>query len=600
MPELVVAAVGGELVTAPPIPLTVADIPNTWDACEQLREQRLGMRRAKPVVRVWTNPPNGSENEGLILVGDAADNIAGTFPWKNMVTDPGVGVLRLRPDHPIAKYVINIPLLARANPSIADTIKANVVVTVDHMGGAARWSGLVKNWRLRRDATGVRYVEITCIDDLQYFQFILCPPNPILPIEVFQWPRDLPLFGPSKWCISVILLLQLIRLNGNLWNIPQDPFDVASWNGLFDWSSWQVFINANPFNLDDSSLWDFFSMRMDRFDHVISDAMDDAQLTFQYRRILTVDGETCPVPGVPVCRNGALVFEVVDNSGYASTAGQSIGGDLASGFNRTLVSWAQGGVEDIYTLTSNDNVLLPDEYYVAGFNGNPPSFPWIILQDGPYTSIRTSDLTWSPDTAVSAIVGGDNPLADQIAELTIESIGDLLGWLLTGGFFSSAGEIAVTVIMPFLVGTIFAWDQYTNTSRAAALGWVHLYEIFGQGANNNAWSLSAITAFRAAFDATASETSHVLTMGGTDAYLPWLDFPIGSRIGSNDLEITNLLFVDQVAQITLAWDSTQNQPHDYEIQIGEAKARLTQAERLSRMLAKMQTTISDIGVHLIS
>lgn len=580
--------------------MTLADIPDTWDECEKIRQQRLGMRRARPRARMWTNPPDGQEDQGLVLVGEVADSIAGSFPWKNKITDPGTGVLRLRPDHPVARYVINIPLLARANPSIADVIKANCVLTVDHMGGAARWSGLVRNWRLRRDANGVRYVEITCIDDLQYFQYILCPPNPVLPIEVFQWPRDLPLFAPSKWAISVILLLQLIRLNGNLYNIPQDPFDVGSWDGLFDWSTWQVLIKANPFDLDDSSLWDFFAMRMDRFDQAVADGMDDAQLTFQYRRIMTVDGETSDVPGVPVVRNGALVFELVDNSGYGSANGMSIGGDLAAGFNRTLVSWAEGGVEDIYTLTSNDNVLQPDEYYTAGYNGTMPSFPWVVLQDGPYTSITTSDLTWSPDTAVSAIVGGDNPLADDLAKLSIEGIGDLLGWLLTGGFFSSAGEIAATVIMPFLVGTIFAWDQYTNLSRGHALGWVHLYEVFGQGANNNAWSLSAIAAFRAAFDATASETAHVLSMGGTDAYLPWLDFPIGARIGSNDLEISNLMFVDQTAQILLGWDYSQGKPHDYEIQVGEAKAKLTQAERLARMLAKMQTTIADIGVHLIS
>nr|WP_169813332.1 hypothetical protein [Nocardia vaccinii] len=584
----------------PPEPLTLADIPDTWDECERIREERLAMRRAKPRARVFTNPPDGREDEGLILVGEAADNIAGSFPLKNKVTDPGVGTLRLRPDHPISRYIINIPLLAKANPSMADVIKANVVLIVDHMGGAFQWSGLVKNWRLRKDANGIRYVELTCIHDTQFLQYYLCPPNPILPLEVFQWPRDLPLFGPSKWCISLVILLQLIRRNGNLWNIPEDPFDVGSWDALFDWSSWQVFIKANPFDLDDSSLWNFFSMRMDRVDQLIVDAMDDAQLTMQCRRVMTIDGETIDVPGVSTCRNGALVFEVVDNSGFYDPAGTSVIGNLFDGFARTVVSWAEGGVEDVFTATSNDNVLLPDEYYAAGWNGTMPPYPWVTIMDGPYTSIETSDLTHSPDTAVSFIVGGDNPLADEAAKIAIELGGDLLGFLLTSGFVDNAGDIAADVIMPFIQGCIFAWDQYTHNTRAHALGWVHLGEVLGGSANVNAWSLAAIDAFRAAIDATASETAHVFTIGGSARYLPFLDFLPGNRIGSTDLEISNFLFVDQVAIATLAWDYSQGKPHDYEVQVGEAKSRLTQAERFARMLSKMQASIADIGVHLLS
>jgi len=599
---MVFATMGCVAVTTmtPPEPLTLVDIPDTWDECERIREERRSWRQAKPRARLFTNPPDGDEDQGLILVADAADNISGSFPKQNKITDPGVGVLRVRPDHPLARYIINIPLLARANPSMVDVVKANCVLIIDHMGGAFQWSGLVKNWRLRKDATGVRYVEITCIHDTQFLQFILCPPNPVLPIEVFQWPRDLPLFAPSKWAISVIILIQLIRLNGNLYNITEDPFDLESWDGLFDWSSWQVFIKANPFNLDDSSLWNFFSMRMDRVDQLIADSMDDGQLTMQSRRIMTIDGETIDVPGVSTCRNGALVFEVVDNSGFYNPAGTSIGGNLFDGFARTIVNWAEGGVEDIFVATSNDNVLLPDEYYTAGYNGMVPSYPWIAIQDGPYTSIETSDLTYSPDTAVSFIVGGDNPLVDQAAKIAIELGGDLLGFLLTSGFVDNAGDIAADVIMPFIVGTIFAWDQYTHNSRAHALGWVHLYEVLGQGQNINAWSLAAIDSFRAAIDATASETAHVFTMGGSDRYLPGLDFDTGNRIGSTDFEISNFYFVDQVANISLDWDNSQAKPHDYEVQVGEAKSRLTQAQRFGRMLSKMQSWLSDVGVHLLS
>src|SRR5690606_35850467 len=150
------------------------------------------------------------------------------------------------------------------------------------------------------------------IDDLQFLQFMLGPPNPLLPIPIFQFPRVLPIFGPAKWSISFLILLNLIRLNGNLWTLPDDPFAVGSWDDLFDWSDWQVLIRANPFDLDDSSTWTLLATRMNRIDSVIEDALDDAKLVLTYRRILTVDGETSDVPGVPNVANGALVLEVVD------------------------------------------------------------------------------------------------------------------------------------------------------------------------------------------------------------------------------------------------------------------------------------------------
>jgi hypothetical protein len=594
MPGVVLAAVGSVAVTAPVDWLGVEDIPDTWAQCEVIRQQRIAWRKAPPRVRMWTNPPNGFEDEGLVFVGDCADNVSGSFPWRNKITDPGTGTLRLRTDHPVAKYLFQLAITT--DYSIT---KANTVITVDHMGGAKRWSGFLKNWKLVKDASGVRYVDCTFIDDLQYFQFTLCPPNPVLPIELFQWPRDWPVFGPSKWCISLLYLLQIIRLNGNLYNIPPDPFDLTSWAGLVDWTSWQTFIDADPFDLDDSSLDTFFDVRMTRFDQAVADAMDDAQLTMTYRRVLTTDGESYATLGGNA-RNGAVVFKVVDNSGYYAAAGTGTGGALALGFERTITEFLDGGVETILVPVTDAENIQPDQYYEPGFEGTVPAFPWAAVIDGPYTSIQTSELTWSPATAGSVIVGGDNPLADVLAELTIEAIGDVAGFLLSGGFVDNAGDIAASVAMPFLRGCITAWDQMTNITRVENLGWSHLDEVFGQGANNNAWSLSAIIAFSAAFQATESQTAHVFTMGGTDAILPGLDFDIGNRIGSTDLEITNVYFVDQVEEMVLSWDYSQDRAHDYQVQVGDSDARLTQAQRVARLLAKFSSFTTDVGVHLVS
>src|SRR5690606_25687836 len=162
-----------------------------------------------------------------------------------------------------------------------------------------------------------------------------------------------------------------------LWTLPDDPFAAGSWGGLFDWSSWQVLIKAKPIDLDDSSMWTLIATRMNRMDQVIENALDDAQLTMRYRRILTVDGETSDVPGVPVVANGALVLEVVDTSGYYSPDGTATGGGLAGGFARTVQSFAAGFVEDVQTLTA-DPQSWPASYYDPTYLGpGDPTRTWI-------------------------------------------------------------------------------------------------------------------------------------------------------------------------------------------------------------------------------
>lgn len=566
---------------------TLADHPALQAQCNLVREQHREMKRAAPRIRLWTNKPDSSE--GLILRGEARDHISGSFPFRK--NTPQQGALRLRLDHYLARWLIGIP-----NDPAA---KKNVVITVDHMGGAIRWSGLLKNWKIVRDANGIRYLDAVFVDDLQFLQFMLGPPNPLLPIPIFQFPRVLPLFGPAKWCISVMILLQLIRLEGNLWTLPDDPFDVASYNSLFDWSTWQVLIKANPFDLDDSSLWTILATRMNRMDTVIADSLDDAQLVLTYRRILTVDGEVSPVDGVPVCQNGALVLEVVDKSGYWNADGTGTGGGIIGGFTRTVQSFLDGFVEDTETLVTDSEVIQPDQYYQPGFLGTVPGFPWVVVRDSDWTIMQTSQLTWAPATATSVIVGGDNPLADQLARLAIESIGALIGYFLLAGF-SDLGSIAADIAMPFLVGTILAWLQWENQSRGTQLGWVHLWEVFQQGAENNAWSLSAIAALRSGFLSSKSETAHQFTMGLGGPYLPGLHFSIGDRIGSTVAYISDVIFVDQVELMSLDWDWSSGKGYNWTITVGTAKAALSQAERSARLLNKALQTLSNIGVHLLS
>jgi len=557
------------------------------DGAEVFREQHRHMRRTRPAVSLYHN--DGSP--GLYLRGRLGDNISGDFPVKkNNFGNTGEIVIPIQ--HHLARWLVSI----RDDPAA----KKNVVIRVDHMGGHFRWTGIMKFAQgVKRN--GVWFLRVVFISDEQYMQFMLGPPNPLLPIPIFQFPRVFPLFGPAKWAISMMILLQLIRIEGNLWTLPDDPFDLGSWADSFNPATWQVLIKADAFPLDDSSTWNILATRMNRMDTVIQDALDDAKLVFTCRRVFSDEGETIEggAMGVTVPANGALVIEIKQRDGYYSDDGTATGGGIIGGFVRTVQGFAEGFVEDVSTFTGNPT-SWSSEYYDPDYRGPwSPSRPGVLVRDNKYSNVESAEFTWSPATATSVIVGGDNPYADMLAELLIESIGNILGYFLLGGF-DSAGSIAATVIMPFLVGTILAWLQWENGGRATSLGWVHLWEIYQQGAENNAWSLSAISALRAGFLSTKAEGSHTFSMGSGGRWLPGLHFEIGSRIGSTFEQLSDLVWMDQVEEINLSWDYSSDKPHEYVVKVGLAKAAMSTAERQARLINKALTTLQNVGVHLIS
>ena len=154
--------------------------------------------------------------------------------------------------------------------------------------------------------------------------------------------------------------------------------------------------------------------------------------------------------------------------------------------------------------------------------------------------------------------------------------------------------------MPFLVGTLFAWLEWKNVSREQNLGWVHLFELYQQGAENNSWSLSAIAALRGGFLATRSETSHTLSVGGNSWIIPGVHFQIGSRVGSTCRGFDNIIFVAQVEEIIPSWDNTGDGALSIQVKIGENKSALSTGERLARLVKKTRDIVNNIGVHLIS
>lgn len=595
--------VDGSALVFPPVveagehPVTaVLEAPSRFDVlgqaervCELTRLKYEAMRLAKPLIRIWMNNPDAS-NAGAVYVGrvDFDDTVKGSFPFKNNV--PTEGVFEIRDDHYIAMWLKKLP----NDP----TLRKNVIITVDFYGGEKRWSGMLDKWEVKsRD--GVRTLEVTFQDDLTFLQYLLAPPNPVLPIPIFQFPRIFMLAGPAKWAVSMAILINLSRVEGNWWTLPDDPFDWESWDDYWDWSDWQAHIMAPTF-LGDSSLWTFISSRMNPVDAIIADSLDDAQLTVKYRRIVTDDGETCsPNPFVPNVKNCALVFEVVDNSNVSALEGTFLEGTIIDGFVRSVVQYGSGFVEDVFNIVGEDSTLAPDEYYQNGFLGTVAKQPWLVIRDNEWSPIETSSLSWGPSKNVAVCVGGDNPAADAIAKLTIETIGNLLGALI---MFSSLGTIIADVVMPFLVGTIAAWLYWRNTGRANELGWIHYLESFQSGAEANSWSLSAVATLRGGFLVGKAETRHVMELHESWV-IPGIHADIGHRIGSTiqSKGLDDIIWVNQVEEMIPSWDNTMGseQPYSWVLKAGKSERAMSLGERLARLTRKISDAAQNTGLSLI-
>jgi hypothetical protein len=567
--------------------MSVATLTQTREATDEIRRRRKSLQRAQTEISLYTNV---RDEEGLAFRGKVAVNDIQRHEWPMKKNVSSAGFFTVRANHPMAKMIMRIP----NDPHECK----NIVVRVDRYGGLWRWSGMLHHWKVETK-DGVDYLTASFNDDMQILQFTLGPPNPLLPIPIFQGPRDWLQFGPGVWSASVFLFLNFWRNQGNFYTLPDDPFDIDQYDNIIDFASWQVHIRCPDF-FSDSSLWTFISSRMNTCDSVVADTLDDGQLALRYRRVFTGEGEVATGLLDNNVANGACVFEITDESGFGAD-GSFFDSGILGGLVRSILTWVGGTVESVLTVVSDNESLYPDEYWQAGFLGSFAVAPTVGIADSWYNDLQ-SQVTHSPATAVMITVGGDNPTADAIAKLIIESIGNLVGYFLLFGF-DSLGTIIADVVMPFLVGTIFAWDQVKNFSRATNLGWVHLWEAYQRGGESNAWSFAAIGAVFGGMAATDSETNHTIVIDEGTWLLPGLHCNIGQRFWSTSGALErnagiSLRFVNQIEEMNLSGDDTGYSR--FVMKCGQNKAALTTGERSANLFKRALSAIQDVGVRLIS
>lgn len=260
-----------------------------YQAALRHREAREAHRRQKPYVRLWDGD--------WVLRGRVAGEIEASFEWK--LNEVGSGIIVLPATHHLAVWALDV--WSRKTE--------NIHVTADYRG--ARWGGRMQSVSLIKDTDGARRVEITFLHDLKELDHVMCWPNPFLPAGV-QWPKHFVLAGPSRYMLKLLLFLNLIRLHGNFWQLPDNPLDPRTWfEGVTPWN-WSIAVAPDSLLLDDSQ-WCILSSRMDTWREVADPILEDAGLMVECRRWL--EGDEKPRGWIGPLRNGQLIVDLVDKSG---------------------------------------------------------------------------------------------------------------------------------------------------------------------------------------------------------------------------------------------------------------------------------------------
>ncbi|WP_405137511.1 phage tail protein [Nocardia sp. NBC_01388] len=554
----------------------VADLPGIYCAARKVQADRQIRRFARPLIRLWDGD--------WVLRGLVTGEMSGSFIW--MLNESGTGKLVLPYDHYLAKWATGT----------VGTSKQNVHITVDTATGA-RWGGRLSKAIIKTDEEGIVTVELDFLHDYEELKHIDVWSNPLLP-AIFQFPKDFILAGPSVWTLKTALFLQLLRLEASLWALPDDPMDVNEWFDL-DQSTWPIVVAPGDI-LSDGSLWTVFVSRWKIFHEAAAPTLDFAQLAVSTRRWLT--GDPPPWPGA-VLRNGCLVIDFVDKSGFYGPGGTSTGGNAFTGLAYT-------GEVLINDFLDNQGVILPDpndpsEYRNPGWIGTLPYDPWVIYRPEKHTGIQSSTFTITPYTDVQMLSGGHSmPGVNEAIEAGIELAGELFGaaiqatgiGILAGGtgIGASIGNIAETILSPMLTDVVLAWVSFKDPIRALNAGWSHYYEHFQTGADN-AYTLDSLIALVAALWATRSFFSHDLIVANGAPFLigdqGLGDFFLGDRVGSTVQGMPpGEIFVDQVSQLELAWD--RKTIPDWKIVIGTSRET---EDPFGKLLKMMQTALGGLA-----
>lgn len=514
-------------------------------------------REAAPIVRIWDgNWVLFSEIHGLF-----------ELEFEFVRNDVGTAYVDLPLDHFVSEWVLD--------PDARDT--KDLHLTFDKDG--ARWSGKVSTSRVVWNSKGKRSLRITARHDFQHLKNILVWPNPFLPAEI-QIPKAWNLFGPADWAMATTLHVNLLRKFASLWMLPDDPMDFGQWGNL-DMSNWNIAIKPVDFFASTAPPATITSRYKD-FHTAVKDVANDSQLSIECRRYLP--GDPDPIPGKTL-KYGCLVFEIVDKSGWNTET--SFGGNLFAGLQRAWIQIAPDGMTE--GVNYIDHPDFPDEYYQPGFKGTMPEAPWVVLEDGPYTGIESSEYEYTPPGPVQFVTGGQSmPGVNEGMKAMMIGLGGLLGSIFNQ---SQMGSVFEAIVEPLYTDTLMAFQAHKMNDRIAELGDDPLFEYWVDG-SDRAYTLSALIAMRKAKFATREKHTATVKMNDAAPYAIGQfgqgDLFIGDRVAVHAAGMPrSILFVEQVEKLTY---SLSGSGQGWEIEIGQPTVK----DALLSLFEKWEETSSGL------
>lgn len=537
-----------------------------WQAGQESRQERIKARRQPELIRLWDGDWR--------LKGRLVDAITAKFQWK--LNDTGIGTVVIPATHWLATWAVDFR--GRA--------KKNIHITMDKDG--ARWGGRLKTVTISKDSSGQRTVELTFLHDYEELKHVYVWPNPLTPAAV-QFPRTFMLLGPTKWALKTALMVNIWRLEGSLWALPDDPLDPREWTDTFNPSQWAIQVAPGGIG-GDSTPWTLISSRMKSWHDMAAGPLKQAQLMVDCRRWL--DGDPLPWPGAKV-RNGCLLIDVKDKSSWWDPEGTSLWGTVRDGFVRTVQSVTGKNVDTDHTVIANPN--MPSQYHVPKWLGTVPQAPYVLYRDGPLTGVESADFTWEPASAVQVIGGGHSTYGvNEAISSVVTLLGNYLGMFIA---LPSLGSIADTLLKPFYEDTILAWMALKSIQRSRELGWSKYWEHFAEGADRG-YTLSALAALREGFWDTRERCSHKLTVGDG---APWFigdqgkgHFFLGDRIGATIVGLPDdQVVIEQVTEITY---EVSRSKRGWACVCGDPKNQHSPLERVLSNVRDAMSSIHDLGV----
>ncbi|MFD3594265.1 hypothetical protein ACFWU5_16175 [Nocardia sp. NPDC058640] len=429
-----------------------------WEATNAAEEADRRARLQPPLMRIWTGDFN--------LQGTLDSEYSASFTWLDNEVGPGLTEIPL--DDPLAKWIWQVS--ARINRGE----KRNVHITVDKDG--ARWSGRIHDHTVEKREDGSRVLVVRWLHDVSILEYYLAWCNPFLP-DFVQFPRVFFLAGPSIWALKTALFLNVMREQDNWWGLPDDPMDQnASAPGMGNWS---VVVKPTTFAEDmlAGTLWSVPNSRFKRWVDMAKDILEDAELSIQVRRFIAADDEQ-PIDGQTL-RNGALVVDIVDKSGYYTDT--SNGGDPFLGLKRTVAKFTEDFIDPI--IEDIVDPAIPGSYKIPGLRLTDKSCPYVIYLEGEETGIESSKFMFTPSTAVQVVAGGHSfPFVNELISAAIQCVsGDT-------EIDGPDGEERIDVLAqrggPFQVWSLTPSGERTAATAAFAFkkGCAELFEYtFGNG-----------------------------------------------------------------------------------------------------------------------